>query len=186
MFPVKKDATMEELDNKIIRAAADGEKKAFKMLYDHYSTMVWRVVFKTVHGDRIAAEEIAQEVFVKVFRSLKTFRGDAAFSTWLYRLTYTTTMSWLTRNKRQQMHIVTFDDELAIPTGNQAPDLREQVARILAALTAEERFLLVAREVDDLSYDDLAVITGSAAGALRTRLHRLKQTIRTEADHEKD
>jgi RNA polymerase sigma-70 factor (ECF subfamily) len=174
---------MNEIDPKKIEAAQRRAPGAFKAVFDHYGPMVWRLVVRTTGNDKDLSEEIAQEVFVKMFRSLSSFKGQSAFSTWLHRIAFTTTMSSLSKQHRERKRFVVYDEERVAA---QAPpaDLRKEVEQLLADLSPEERFLLVAREVDGLSYEDLAAVSGSSAGALRTRLHRLKETIRQGEKYE--
>jgi RNA polymerase sigma-70 factor (ECF subfamily) len=175
---------MNELDLKTIEAAQKKAQGAFKAIFDHYGPMIWRVAMRTTNGDAELSEEIVQEVFVKVFRALPGFRQQAAFSTWLHRIAYTTTMTSLSKRQRDRNRFIEYDDEARGSAQQPSADLHEEVERILRNLTPQERFLLVAREVDGVSYEDLAEITGSSCGALRTRLHRLKETIRQGGGYE--
>jgi RNA polymerase sigma-70 factor (ECF subfamily) len=177
---------MEELDPGIIKAAAKGDRTAFKALFDHYSPMVWKVVFKTAGGEMDVAQEVMQEVFVKVHRSLKGFKQASAFSTWLYRIAFTTAMTLLARKSRHRSRHVVLDDQHPGHGRSSAVALeqRDTVQRILTTLTPDERFLLIAREIDDLSYDELAQVTGHSSGALRTRISRIKENIRQGFNYE--
>ena len=170
---------MKELDEITIKSAAKGDKKSFKKVYDHYSSFVWKVIFRTVNGDREAAEKILQDVFIKVYRKLSSFKFSASFSTWLYRTTYNETLQYLNKKKKQKERVVPFNDSHGKEEKNEPYENRELVSMILKKLTPNERFLLVAREVNDIPFEDLAEITGQKAGALRTQLHRLKENIKS-------
>lgn len=168
---------MEELDRITIQRAIKGDKRAFKAIYDHYSPFIWRVLFKMVSGDKNLAEELLQETFVKIHYALKTFRAESSFGTWAYRIAYNVAMHSVERRKRYSV-FTPYEDQIA---GNHRTDHYEDteiVRKLLRELSHEDRFLLIAKEVDDFSYEDLSEITNISAGALRTRLHRLKENIR--------
>lgn len=175
---------MQELDAITLKRASKGDHRAFKRLYDHYAPFIWKVLFPLANGDTTIAGELTQTTFVKVYRSAGGFRGGAAFSTWIYRIAYTTALQYLKR--RHQTTLPAVDPDLLDGTEQaDSYDNRELVSRILVTLTPEDRFLLVAREVDALSFDELSTITGKNAGALRTRLHRIKEGIRSSFHQEK-
>ena len=169
---------MNELDEITVKSAAKGDKKSFKKVYDHYSSFVWKVIFRTVNGDREAAEKILQDVFIKVYRKLSSFKFSALFSTWLYRITFNETLLYLNKKKKQNERVVPFNDSIGKEEKNEPYENRELVSMILKKLTPKERFLLVAREINDIPFEDLAEITGQKAGALRTQLHRIKENIK--------
>lgn len=176
---------MIELDEITLRCAAKGNPKAFKSLYGTYSNFVWKVLFRTVNGDRDAAEQIMQDVFIKVYKSLKSFKFNAAFSTWLYRITYNETLTYL---KNKQMHFtrnVNFNDTISDRNTNDVYENHELVSQLLQTLEPEQRFLLIAREVNDIPFEELAQIMGQNSGALRTQLYRIKEHIREEWAYER-
>lgn len=168
---------MQELDDITLKKAVHGDKHAFKALYNLYAPFLWRVIYRMAPGDQSAASELLQDTFVNIHRALHHFRGDATLSTWLYRITYTTVL------KRRRLQIM---EKRNVPCTNQMAgtesadhfDNRQLTDQILGSLATEERFLLVAREIDDLSFEEIAAITGKNSGALRTQLHRLKERIR--------
>ncbi|MFP4418180.1 MAG: RNA polymerase sigma factor [Chitinispirillaceae bacterium] len=168
---------MNEINSEVIHSAAQGDQKAFKALYDHYNEYVWAVIYRASNGDIEMAKQIMQDVFVKVHRSLKKFRFQSAFSTWLFRITYTTSSSRLKKrglfNKRHEELTDQTEDKKSF-----ASEDRMFLNHILRSLSSQERFLLVAREVNNMSFDELAQITGKSEGALRTQVHRLKNQLR--------
>ena len=172
---------MKELDTITIQRAVRGEKVAFKALYDHYSPFLWRVLVKMASGDQILAQELLQESFVKIHSSLKTFRSLSAFSTWAYRITYNIAIATFAKKKRFSSW-VTFDDSIQGNSKTDKYEDREILQKILKGISPEDRFLLIAKELDGLSYDELADITNQSAGALRTKLHRLKEELRERSE----
>jgi RNA polymerase sigma-70 factor (ECF subfamily) len=169
---------MVDLDTVSIHRAAKGDQKAFKRLYDHYAPFVWRVVYRTVNGDSPAAQEIVQETFIRVFRSLKSFAGESSAGTWIYRIALNAANDFLAKRLRYREMVSPLLEELPgnLP-GPEAYDTSEMVAKILERLPPEDRFLLVAKEVDGLSFEELAAICGKTSEALRTRMSRLKDRL---------
>jgi RNA polymerase sigma-70 factor (ECF subfamily) len=174
---------MTELDESILRAATKGSNTAFKQLYDYYAPFVWRLAYKTVAGDESLARQVAQDVFVRVHGSLRRFDFRSGFSTWLYRIAYNQALTLLKRRHIEWQRTVGLSDELRASGGEGALDARDTVRQVLAGLSPDERFLLVAREVDGVPFEELAEIAGKTSGALRTQLTRLKESLRKEYDH---
>lgn len=168
---------MEELPKKTLKSWRS--ERGFKQIYQHYAEYVWRISFRTVNGDPELAQKITQAVFIKLLTAIKTFRFDSAFSTWLYTITYYETLAHLRKRKSLALRKAPLYEE-TLRDGTDIEKEREatqEVAQILEKLTPEERFLLVSKEVDGLSFDELATITGKKSGALRTALSRLKKQI---------
>ena len=170
---------MQELDDITIKSAARGNRKSFKAVYDYYSPFVWKVAYRTLNGDREAGEQVVQDIFIKVYNHLKDFKFNASFSTWLYRIAYNELLAYLNKRKKISARDVVYDDSIG-GDGKNAYENRELVAMILKRLTAKERFLLVAREVNNIPFEDLAAVTGDNPGALRTQLHRIRESIKTQ------
>jgi RNA polymerase sigma-70 factor (ECF subfamily) len=174
---------MQELDTITLNKAAGGDRKAFKSLYDLYSPFLWRILFSISGRDMTTARELLQDTFVKVFESLRQFKGDAALSTWLYRIAYTTAMAHA-RKRRNRHRFQPYTDTIKSKNSADTFDNRQLAQKILNSLSAEEKFLIVAREINGISFDELALITGQKSGALRVRLHRLKESIRQSFSQE--
>ena len=169
---------MNELNEITIKSAANGDKKSFKKVYENYSSFVWKIIFRTVNGDRDAAEKLLQDVFIKVYKKLSSFKFSASFSTWLFRITYNETLLYLRKKKKQNERMILFDDSMGKAIKNDLYENKELVTMILNYLQPNERFLLVAREINNIPFEELAEITGQTSGALRTQLHRIKDTIK--------
>jgi RNA polymerase sigma-70 factor, ECF subfamily len=169
---------MNEIDQVTIRLAKKKDRAAFKRIYDFYSPFVWKIAFRTLHGDAEAAGEAVQDTFIRVHESLPKFSGESALSTWLYRIVFNVCLTSLSKQKRSNA-MQQLDENIQGATSvSDNLESKEQVEAILAGISAEERFLLTGREIMDLSYEELAVITGRNPGSLRTQLSRLKEEIR--------
>ncbi|MBD3241094.1 MAG: sigma-70 family RNA polymerase sigma factor [Chitinivibrionales bacterium] len=173
---------MQEVAVDTLREASKGDDSAFRRLYEHYAPVVWRQVVRMAQGDEELAAQITQDVFVRVHAGLRRFDGRSAFSTWLFRIAYNRAMTVLTRRQRQRRRTVPLHDEIPGREDTGRLEAREIVQRLLAPLSPDERFLLVAREVDGVPFEELATITGRKPGALRTQLSRLKRALREGGD----
>ncbi len=137
---------MEEIAADILRRAARGDETAFRRLYEHYAPMVWRQAIRTTHGDEALATQLTQDTFVRVHAGLRRFDHRSAFSIWLFRIVYNRAMTLLSRRQRQWRRMMPLRDTLPAHSDTGRLEAREIVQRLLARLSPEERFLLVARE----------------------------------------
>ena len=169
---------MVDLDRVTIERAMKGDNKAFKQLYDHYSPFVWRVVYRAAGSERDIVEEIVQETFVRIHRSLKQFASGSSLGTWIFRIAFNTSKSYWAKRAREKERIVPLITERADPESTtDAFEAGEIVEKILSELPMEDRFLLVAREVDGLSFEEIAEISGKTSASLRTRMSRIKYKV---------
>lgn len=168
---------MEDLDSVTLKKAINGDDKAFKALYDHYAPFVWRLLFRMT-GEQQKAKELLQDTFIRVHGGLRKFKGDSSFSTWIYRIAHNSVLMNYRQNQKSKF-CDPFEDQVASCSQPDQYINKEMVTRVLSELSIEDRFLLVAREIDGLSFEEIAQICGTSAGALRTRLHRLKEAIRS-------
>jgi len=172
---------MKEIDEVTIRLAAKKDAKAFKRIYEYYSGFVWKVIFRTVNGDREAAREIVQETFIRVYSSLKSFSFKSALSTWIYRIAFNAASTYVVKNKKLSSSV---DVETLGHEGTASAYENEEIVRIvLSALSAEERFLLTSREVEGIPFEELAGIVGRSSESLRTQMSRMKEKLRDMFDN---
>ena len=160
------------------------EPSAFADLYHEHSRAVYYLALRYL-GDPQRAEDVTHDVFLKVYRKLDEFRGEAAFRTWLYRITinhcHNLKQSWHSR------HIVTGAEETLVDTAPATSDsplrileikeLGQRIQGTLDALTPEYRLLLLLVADEELSYDEIAELTGQSADAVRGKLHRARKAF---------
>ena len=174
---------MQPDENDLIAAAAAGDHGAFRSLLELHQARVHRLLSRFTR-DPGELEDLAQEVFVKVFRKLHTFQHDSAFYTWLYRIAVNTATDYLGRQHRRRLHLVESDAELDAvrqhekTAGSAAPLLEEEVRRVtrevLATLPDKYRAILILREFEDLSYTDMAATLQCSLGTVESRLFRAR------------
>ena len=162
----------------LVQRAAGGDVGAFEMLVRRYQLRVVRLCVRMLK-DRQAAEDAAQDVFLMAWRSMGRFRGDAKFSTWLYRIA---TNHCLRELRRRQAPTVELPEGLAATEG--IPHLEAEAAEGLAAvgaaigrLSLEQRVPLLLREVEGLPYDQIAEVLGVSVAAVKSRIYRARVEV---------
>ena len=177
---------MTELE--LVRAAQRGDDSAFEELVRLYEKRIYHLSLRLC-GSSDDAFEIAQEAFLSAWRGLKFFRGDSSFSTWLYRLASNAAIDFLRRKKRQSgTDTVSLDDEetyIEPPDPRPSPQQRAERAelrRLLAAgletLTPEHRQVLLLRELQGLSYEEIAEALELDLGTVKSRIARAREKLR--------
>ena len=166
-------------DAELIAACRRGEARAMEMLYHQFKRRVFGMAHRIVGPND--AEEVAQEVFVRVFRGLAAFRGDAALSTWIYRLTVNASLSHLARRgRRQEVH--TGDEALAElaapPEAARDPGLANRIEAALQTLPPGYRAILVLHDVEGLSHEECATILECRVGTCKSQLHKARARMR--------
>lgn len=173
-------------EKKLISLAQKGDQSAFEQLLDRYQKPVYHQALRLLNNPEDAAD-VTQEVFLKVWRNLPSFRGESGFSTWLYRLTDNAAIDLLRREKKRRGDSSLDDEENTsvlpadpAPTPQQAiekQELHQAVADGLAQLSEEHRRILVMREINGLSYEEIGNILGLTTGTVKSRLARARISL---------
>jgi RNA polymerase sigma-70 factor (ECF subfamily) len=165
----------------LVERCRRGEEAAFQQLVDQYKDLVFAVIARTVQ-DRTRAEDLAQDVFLRVYRGLPYFRGEARLSTWLYRIAVNVCTEARPRHAPQ----VSLDDERTservrpIAADRHASDLElsDRLEKAIARLPASQRLLIAAHYLQGVRYEDLADALRLPLGTVKTQLYRAKQQLR--------
>ncbi len=166
-------------DNALVRASLAGDTRAFERLYRAHVGRVHGAILRLVGMDRARAEELTQEAFIQAWRKLSSFRFDAAFSTWLYRLGVNTALMDL-RGKRDEVNAD--DAALELAAGGEVPFCageRGDLERAVAKLPPRARAVLVLHDVEGWKHEEIAVELGMAVGSSKAQLHRARGLLRT-------
>lgn len=165
-------------DAQLIAACRRGEARAMEMLYHQFKRRVFGMAHRIVGASD--AEEVAQEVFVRVFRALASFRGDSALSTWIYRLTVNASLSHLAkRGRRQEVADDGIMEQMpAAPVAERDPKLAARIEAALAQLPAGYRAILVLHDVEGLSHEECAAILECRIGTCKSQLHKARAKMR--------
>jgi RNA polymerase sigma-70 factor (ECF subfamily) len=166
-----------QISAEIVAACREGDRDAFRSLYDLYKDRVYSIALYFLHGDISAASDVTQQVFLKLMTNIGDFRGDAEFSTWLYRLVVNACMDTGRRRKSDAVasdrsHLETF----AGPASQEADYAREQMASsvraAVSALPPKFRIAVLLRYFDDLTYEQMAQALHCSMGTVASRLSR--------------
>ncbi|MCU0726818.1 MAG: sigma-70 family RNA polymerase sigma factor [Planctomycetes bacterium] len=177
---------MSESDEELVRRSRRGDREAFGELVVRYENRIHATVFRIL-GNRDDAREFAQDTFLRAFDRLSTFRDGARFSTWLYTIALNVTRSELRRRKarRDRRPLSLEQTEIDPPDGAEAPEegagRRELAAlalRELDRLDTEAREVVVLRDLEDLSYEEIAGVLGCPPGTVKSRLFRAREELR--------
>jgi RNA polymerase sigma-70 factor (ECF subfamily) len=176
----------------LVQRCAEGDETACADLVAEHQRMVVQLAMNLL-GDRDEALDLSQEVFLRVFRTIHRFRGQSSLRTWIYRIAVNQARNrhrfWRRRHRADQVsldqHISTHGDFLS--GGENTPDrvlaqkeLAARIERALGELPFDQRTAIVLREVDGLSYEEIAYSLGVAVGTVKSRLTRARQTLRAE------
>jgi len=165
-------------DAVLVRRTRRGELSAFEQLVDRHRPVVVRVAGRIVGADE--AEDISQDAFLRAFHRLHHFRGEAPFRSWLLRITHNAALDHLERRRPEPVDPATLDT--SEPTTSRPPadrlEVRERIERLerkLHGLSPAHRIVLVLRDVEGLSYEEIADITDTPLGSVKGRLHRARR-----------
>ncbi len=170
-------------ERELVERCRRGDEGAFQELVDGYKNLVFALIARTVQ-DRTRAEDLAQEVFLRIHRGLPYFRGEARLSTWIYRIVANVCVQERGQNA-SAAGVVSLDDERAAvrPPGvadRQFSDLelRDRLEKAIARLPAQQRLLVAAHYLQGVRYEDLAEALRMPLGTVKTQLFRAKQQLR--------
>ena len=191
---IRNPARSSKEDSEWVKAFQAGDKAAFDTLVLRHKDKLYTLCYWFL-GDGQEANDSAQEVFIKVFRSLKKFRFESAFSTWLYRIAANTCKNRLKSSEfRQKNKRVRFDNPGKIEDGQYAGEIQDKtsspmielekkermmlIQKAIASLPTDQRTVVVLRDIEGLSYEEVANITGINSGTVKSRLSRARQQLR--------
>lgn len=170
-------------DSFYIRQVIGGDHSAYAALVDRHKDMVFTIAVKILRN-REEAEEVAQDVFLKAFNALSSFKGDARFSTWLYRIAYNTAISQSRKKKRvfsaiDDEMIDNFTTDKISKSVNELDreDQLEAVNRVMEELPEEENLLLTLFYKKEKTVEDIAEITGYSQSNVKVKLYRIRKRM---------
>ena len=187
MKDIKKKISNKEIDLSLVKRAKKGDYRAFDLLVLKYQSRVIATAFKFVK-ERQLAEDIAQEAFIKSYKSIDSFREESSFYTWVYRITVNTAKNYLVSSKRRDEIMISdlsqddsfYPEKLDVDSPQEilkASELRDLIFETLSSLGEETRTALSLREFDGLSYEQIAEIVQCPVGTVRSRIFRGRELI---------
>jgi RNA polymerase sigma factor RpoE len=179
-----------EIDQVLVERAQGGDKHAFDLLVSKYQRKLGRLLSRFIR-DSAEVEDVSQEAFIKAYRALPSFRGDSAFYTWLYRIGINTAKNYLVSQGRRAPTTTEFDNDEAesFDDASQLRDINTPESLLLTkqigqtinaamdALPEELRTAIVLREIDGMSYEDIASIMDCPIGTVRSRIFRAREAV---------
>ncbi len=181
--------TDDAADVELVRRFRAGDMRAFDALILKYQHKIISLITRYVH-DPVAAQDVAQEAFIKAYRGLRNFRGDSAFYTWLYRIAINSAKNYLVAESRRiPDFVVSAEDaeqfngesqikEYATPERELlSEEIKAQILSAMEGLPEELKTAIVLREIEGLSYEEIAQVMDCPIGTVRSRIFRAREAI---------
>ena len=182
---------MQPADGVLIERSRNGELDAFEQIVRRYENKVYNIAYRFL-GNHSDAADLAQEVFLRIYKALPGFRGDSSLTTWIYRITSNVCRDEIRR--QQRAHVVSIDTgpgennaysvnhlENRGPTPEEVVEQDEfnsLVQKCLSELSEEHRLILIAREMQELSYEEIAEVMQCSLGTVKSRLSRARHAFK--------
>ena len=173
-----------DIDSELIKKAKQGNHGAFNILTSKYYPRVYASIFSFIKSKE-DSEDLSQQTFIKVWQQLDSFRGDSAFFTWVYRIAINLTKNFVTSSgfKKQKINTSIEDTEIDISSFNDIEstvihdESLEEINDYIDTLPESLKTAFVLREVEGKSYEDIAIITQTPIGTVRSRIFRARESI---------
>jgi RNA polymerase sigma-70 factor, ECF subfamily len=163
----------------LVRRAQNGDRAAFEQIYRQNVSRVYAICLRIVVNST-RAQELTQDVFVRAWEMIGTFRGESAFSSWLYRLAVNVVLVDLRSQKRRTARVMTTDDLSMYDKGHNlaAPGTAIDLERTIAALPEQARAVFVLHDIEGYRHGEIAALMGMAEGTSKAQLHQARKLLR--------
>ncbi len=179
-------------DLTLVKQVQLGNKQAFNMLVMKYQYKVVSIAMKYVSNES-DAQDIAQETFIKAYRAIGEFRGDSSFFTWIYRIAINTAVNFVTTAQRKSIHIDVDSEDINSYDGSQklyemdnpenlleGDETKKVFLKALNSLPSELKQALILRELEEMSYEDMALTMNCPIGTVRSRIFRAREILESQ------
>jgi len=175
------------VNERVIEACQAGDREAFRVLFENYKDRVFSLAVYSFGGDEAAARDVSQQVFLKLMTSIGQFRGDSAFTTWLYRLV----VNACTDEQRKRRRFLPFGESTPMRIEERRPqekryaklEISDSVQAAIQQLRPKLRIAILLKYVEDLSYEEIASVLGCSKGTVASRLNRGHQALARKLVH---
>jgi len=181
-------------DNELVSRCLQGDSTAFNHIVDKYQQRIYNIAFRMTnnHDDAL---DLAQESFIRIYRALASYKGESAFSTWIHRIASNVCLDELRKKKRQPLVALSTDATMSGEEGEYSiefaagdedtpeqhllrNEVRREIALALSQVSPEHRIVLVLRDIQGYSYEEMAEIIGVNVGTIKSRLNRARIALR--------
>lgn len=179
------------IDERVIEACRDGDREAFRLLFETYKDRVFSIAVYSFDGDEVAASDVAQQIFLKLMTNIGQFRGESAFATWLYRMVVNACIDERRRRKR----FLPFGEVGSVSRIADRKPQEKQYARVelagcvktaISELKPKLRMPILLKYMEGLSYEEIAAVLGCSKGTVASRLNRGHKELARRLVHLRD
>lgn len=176
------------VDERVIEACQAGDREAFRLLFETYKDRVFSIAVYSFGGDEVAASDTSQQIFLKLLTSIGQFRGESAFTTWLYRLV----VNCCTDEKRKRRRFLPFGERTPMGRVEEKGPQEKRYAKLeiagsvqaaITELKPKLRMAILLKYVEDLSYEEIASVLGCSKGTVASRLNRGHKALARKLVH---
>jgi RNA polymerase sigma-70 factor (ECF subfamily) len=176
------------IDGRVIEACQQGDRAAFQLLFETYKDRVFSIAVYSSGGDRAVADDITQQIFLKLFTAIRQFRGESEFTTWLYRLVVNACLD----ERRRRRRLLPWGDTVAMSNPSEKKPQEKQYARLEVAeavraaigeLKPKFRLPILLKYIEGLSYEEIAAVMGCSKGTVASRLKRGHSQLAKRLSH---
>lgn len=184
----------DSIDARVIKACQQGDREAFRLLFEAYKDRVFSIARYSL-GDEAAADDVTQQIFVKLITRIGQFRGDSEFTTWLYRLVINSCLDER-RKRRRFLPVSEFEplppmnantaNQRSPETGYARREVAESVREAIGGLKPKMRLPILLKYIEGLSYEEIAEVLGCSKGTVASRLNRAHKALAGRLGHLRD
>jgi len=176
------------IDGRVIEACQQGDRAAFQLLFETYKDKVFSIAVYSSGGDRAVADDVTQQIFLKLFTAIRQFRGESEFTTWLYRLVVNACLD----EKRRRRRLLPWGETVAMRNpGDKKPqekqyarlEIAEAVREAIGELKPKFRLPILLKYIEGLSYEEIASVMGCSKGTVASRLNRGHRQLAKRLSH---
>ena len=176
------------IDGRVIEACQQGDRAAFQLLFETYKDKVFSIAVYSSGGDRAVADDVTQQIFLKLFTAIRQFRGDSEFTTWLYRLVVNACVD----ESRRRRRLLPWGETVAMRNPADKKPQEKQYARLevqeavqaaIGELKPKFRLPILLKYIEGLSYDEIATVMGCSKGTVASRLNRGHSQLAKRLSH---
>jgi RNA polymerase sigma-70 factor, ECF subfamily len=179
------------IDDRTIEACREGDREAFRLLFETYKDKVFSIAVYSFGGDQSAANDVSQQIFLKLMTTIGQFRGDSAFTTWLYRLVVNACIDEQRKRRRflplgDSVPMSKIEDRRPQEKRFARLEVSESVQAAIKELTPKLRMPILLKYVEGLSYEEIAAVMGCSKGTVASRLNRGHQKLAQRLSYLRD